>query len=144
VSLDEAIASYLFNGQLVARPGGGMALILPAEALAQPRVRRWLEASIAGNGPIRELVPVDLRQSMANGGGPACLRLRVVCNPATIDPRFLVDTEKLDSIARVIEDHWPERVDVAAHAALGDWPEAETARRALLDALDLSELASAY
>lgn len=140
VSLEEAVASYLFNAQLVTRPGGGMALILPTETQALPGVWRWLQAAVAGNGPIRELVPVDVRQSMANGGGPACLRLRVVCDPATVDPRFLVDGAKLDSLARVVEEHWPERVGPEEHATLGAWPAARLARRALLDAMDLAEL----
>jgi succinylarginine dihydrolase len=77
---------------------------------------------------------------MANGGGPACLRLRVVCDPDTVDPRFLVDAEKLDRIARVIEEHWPERVEADAQARLGSWPAAEIARHALLDTLGLAEL----
>ena len=77
---------------------------------------------------------------MANGGGPACLRLRVVCDPATVDPRFLVDEAKLDLIADVIAAHWPEQVTAADHATLGEWPAAVAARAALLDALDLAEL----
>ena len=141
VSLADAVASYLFNAQLITRPSGGMALILPAEAREIPRVWRWLETVASGNGPIRELVPVDVRGSMANGGGPACLRLRVVCDPATVDPRFLVDNAKLDRIAGMIEAHWPERVGPEDHDTLGDWPAAEAARRALLKALDLPELA---
>ena len=140
ISLEEAIASYLFNAQLITRPSGGMALVLPAEAQEQPRVWRWLQQLVAGNGPIRELVPVDVRQSMANGGGPACLRLRVVCDPATVDPRFLADERRLDRIAGVIEAHWPERVDPEEHATLGDWPAAQEARRALLTEMDLGEL----
>ena len=68
-----------------------------------PRSGRWLEEMVAGNGPIRRLEVVDVRQSMANGGGPACLRLRVVADPATVDPRFLVDDAKLDRIAAVVE-----------------------------------------
>ena len=47
---------------------------------------------------------------MANGGGPACLRLRVACDPATVDPRFLVDEAKLDRLAEVIAAHWPEQI----------------------------------
>ena len=140
VSLEEAIASYLFNAQLVTRPGGGMALVLPTEAREQPAAWRWLEALVAGNGPIRELVPVDVRESMANGGGPACLRLRVVCDPATVDPRFLADAGKLDRIAGVVERYWPQRVGPEEHATLGDWPAAELARRKLLEALNLAEL----
>jgi succinylarginine dihydrolase len=139
VSLADAIQSYLFNAQLVTLPDGGMALILPTEAQGNARVWAWLESMIAGNGPIRRLIPVDVRQSMANGGGPACLRLRVVCDPAKVDPRFMVDEEKLDRLADVIARHWPEAIspeqlaDTALHEAI------RAARRALLDALNLSE-----
>ncbi len=140
VSLAEAVSSYLFNAQLVSTPDG-MAMILPSEAMATPRVRVWAERQVAGNGPIRRLIPVDVRGSMANGGGPACLRLRVVCDPATVDARFLVDEAKLDRIAGVIEAHWPERVGAEEFGTLGEWPEAEAARRALLETLGLSELA---
>ena len=110
VSLADAIKSYLFNAQLVTLPDGGMALILPTEAQETPAVWQWLEQMVAGNGPIRRLVPVDVRQSMANGGGPACLRLRVVADPADIDPRFLVDEARLDGIARIVAGYWPERI----------------------------------
>ena len=78
---------------------------------------------------------------MANGGGPACLRLRVVADPATVDPRFLVDEAKLDRIAAVVEAHWPDSI---APDQLGDpalWTRIETARAALLDQLGLPELA---
>ncbi len=140
VSLEDAIASYLFNAQLVTLAEGAMALILPEEALRIGSVAAWAEAHVAGNGPIRRLIPVDVRESMANGGGPACLRLRVVCDPATVDPRFLVDEGRLDRIAAVIEAHWPERVSPAEFDTLGAWPAAVAARAALLDALDLAEL----
>ena len=85
VSLADAVKSYLFNAQLVTLPEGGMALILPEEARETPGVWAWLEDLVAGNGPIRRLCVVDVRESMANGGGPACLRLRVVADPATSD-----------------------------------------------------------
>ncbi len=110
VSLADAIRSYLFNAQLVTLPDGVMALVLPSEAQAVPAVWQWLEEMIAGNGPIRRLVPVDVRQSMANGGGPACLRLRVVADPADVDPRFLVDEAKLDGIAGIVAAYWPEDI----------------------------------
>jgi succinylarginine dihydrolase len=141
VSLADAIASYLFNAQLVTLPAGGMALILPAEARETAPVWAWLQQMIAGNGPIRKLFVVDVRQSMANGGGPACLRLRVVADPATVDPRFIADEEKLDRIAAVIAEHWPERIAPADLCDLGLCRRIEAARAALLDALDMSELA---
>ncbi|MEM8713964.1 MAG: N-succinylarginine dihydrolase, partial [Planctomycetota bacterium] len=46
-------------------------------------------------------------------GGPACLRLRVVCDPATVDPRFLLDEAKADLLERVIAKTWPEQIDPA-------------------------------
>ena len=111
VSLADAIASYLFNAQLVTLPDGTMALVLPTEAQDIPAVWTWLQAMITGNGPIRRLMPVDVRQSMANGGGPACLRLRVVADPADIDPRFLVDEARLDGIAAIVSQYWPESIE---------------------------------
>ena len=141
VSLADAIASYLFNAQLVTLPEDEMALIVPLEAKETPSVWDWLQEMTAGNGPIRRVIPVDVRQSMANGGGPACLRLRVVADPATVDPRFLADENKLDRIADVIAQHWPEDISPAqlADPALAD--QIGTARGALLEALDLAELA---
>ncbi len=141
VSLADAVKSYLFNAQLVSLPeGGGMGLVLPTEAKETPGVWSWLQAMIAGNGPIRQLFPVDVRQSMANGGGPACLRLRVVADPARVDPRFLADEAKLDRIAAVVEKYWPEAIapdDLASAALLAD---VRKARSALLDALELTAL----
>ncbi|CAN5378845.1 N-succinylarginine dihydrolase [soil metagenome] len=140
VSLADAISSYLFNAQLVSPPDGAMTLIVPQEARDTPSVWRFLETMLAGNGPIRRVAVVDVRQSMANGGGPACLRLRVVADPATVYPRFLVDAAKLDRIAAIVSALWPEEI---AHDAIGDpalIATIEGARRALLDALDLVEL----
>lgn len=140
VSLDDAIRSYLFNAQLVSPPAGGQTLVVPGEARDNPRVWDWLQSHVAGNGPIRAVEVVDVRESMANGGGPACLRLRVVADPATIDPRFLVDDAKLDRIAAVIETHWPEAIAVESIGDSALIARIEEARRALLEALDLTAL----
>ena len=143
VSLEDAIRSYLFNAQLVTLPDGTMALILPEEARETPSVWAWLEAMIAGNGPIRRLQVVDVRQSMANGGGPACLRLRVVAEPETIDPRFLVDEPILDRISDVIERHWPERIAPEDLKDPALWSAIRGGRAALYEQLQLAELLSA-
>ena len=141
VSLADAIQSYLFNAQLVTLPDGGMALILPSEAQENTRVWNWLTEMVDGNGPIRKLVPVDVRQSMANGGGPACLRLRVVADPATVDPRFIANEARLDKIAKVVAAHWPETIatDQLNNPALMD--QVRMARLALLETADLATLA---
>jgi succinylarginine dihydrolase len=141
VRLADAIRSYLFNAQLVTLPDGEMTLVAPTECRETPTVWSWIERHIAGNGPIRRVEIVDVRQSMANGGGPACLRLRVVADPATVDPRFLVDDSKLDAIAEIVRTHWP----VAIHNDELQEPalirEIEAARAALLDTLGLPDLA---
>lgn len=140
VSLSDAIRSYLFNAQLVTLPDTTMALILPGEARDTPAVWSWLTEMAAGNGPIRRLEVVDVRQSMRNGGGPACLRLRVVCDPATVDPRFLADADKLDRIAAVIDAQWPEEIAIDRIGDPALLAQIATARNALLDSLNLSDL----
>ncbi len=137
ISLADAIESYLFNAQLVTPPDGVPTLILPGEARKITGVWNWLRDHVAGNGPIRRLQFVNVRESMANGGGPACLRLRVVCDPATVDPRFLVDHARLDRIAGIVERYWPAAI---ASGSIGDpalIAKIESARVRLMEALDL-------
>ena len=142
VPLADAIGSYLFNAQLVTPPDGAMTLIVPSEARAMPSVWAWIERHLASNGAIRRVEVVDVRQSMANGGGPACLRLRVVCDPATVDARFLIDEAKLDRLSDVIGAHWPVEIDAANLQNKTLIADVERARVALLVSLNLSELAS--
>ncbi|MEO7504123.1 MAG: N-succinylarginine dihydrolase [Sphingomicrobium sp.] len=142
VPLADAIRAYLFNAQLITPPDGAMTLVAPTECRDTPSVKQWIDRHLASNGAIRRVEYVDVRQSMANGGGPACLRLRVACDPADVDPRFLVDEAKLDRLAKVIAAHWPKEIaipDLQSAALIGA---IEAARAALLDALDLSALAS--
>ena len=141
VSIADAITSYLFNAQLVTPPDGEMTLVVPTEARETPSVWSWLEKHVAGNGPIRRVKVVDVRQSMANGGGPACLRLRVVADPDAVDPRFMVDAAKLDRLAEVIRRTWPVEIDNADLQQAALIRDVEAARGALLEALELGELA---
>jgi succinylarginine dihydrolase len=103
-----------------------------------PAVRDYLEDLVAGNGPIRRTEFVDVRESMANGGGPACLRLRVVADPAEVDPRFLVDETKLDRLEAVVAEHWPESIDPTRLSDPALHQKVESARAALLQALGLT------
>lgn len=140
VPLEDAIRSYLFNAQLLTPADGQPTLVVPSEALETPSVRSWIDRHISGNGPIRRIEVVDVRQSMANGGGPACLRLRVVADPRTVDPRFMVDEAKLDGVSEIVERYWPEQIhhDELRHAEL--IADIERARAALLEHLGLTEL----
>jgi len=79
VPLADAITSYLFNSQLVMLPNGRHVLVAPIECQENERVRAYLD-----RGVFEKVHSVDVRQSMRNGGGPACLRLRVVLNEAEL------------------------------------------------------------
>ncbi len=156
VSLEDAVASYLFNSQLVTLPATGagidigsiarhtasanreMALVLPREAAANIAVSRYLDTLLAGNGPIRAVHYVDVGESMQNGGGPACLRLRVVTDPAAVDPRFLLDARTADRLARVIEAYWPESIVSGDLGLPGLWQQLRGAHEALLVATRLA------
>ena len=141
VPVADAISSYLFNAQLVTTPDGQPTLVVPSEARETDSVWRWIERHVAGNGPIRRVEVVDVRQSMANGGGPACLRLRVVADPAAVDPRFIVDHAKLDRLADVIGRYWPEQIHHSELQQPRLIAEIEGARAVLLQQLQLGELA---
>jgi succinylarginine dihydrolase len=139
--LADAIRSYLFNAQLVTPPDGAMTLVAPTECRDTPSVAGWIERHLSSNGAIRRVNFVDVRQSMANGGGPACLRLRVACDPADVDPRFLVDEAKLDRLAEVVGQYWQEEISSDEIQTDSLIASVEKARGELLRALDLSELA---
>ena len=140
VSLAEAIKTYLFNAQLLTLPDGIMALVVPEECRESAAVWSWLEGMLAGNGPIRKVIPVDVRQSMANGGGPACLRLRVVADPASVDQRFMLDDAKAETIGRIVSEYWPETIQPADVGNEELAARVRNARGKLLEALDLTEL----
>lgn len=83
--LADAISSYLFNSMLVRIPGEDrLTLICPTETRDNARSHAVAQGVASSNGPIGKVEYVDVRQSMRNGGGPACLRLRVVLNDAEL------------------------------------------------------------
>lgn len=114
VSVDEAITSYLFNSQLLSRTTGGMTLILPEEARRQPRVWRFItDTLLPADNPIDDIQMFDLRESMANGGGPACLRLRVVLTPAEangIAQGVLMNDALFENLNRWVERWYRDRL----------------------------------
>jgi succinylarginine dihydrolase len=118
-----------------------MALILPEEASENQPVFAWLRELVAGNGPIRKLFFVDVRQSMSNGGGPACLRLRVVCDPTTVDQRFLADEAKLDAIGECIAANWPDAIAPDDLGSADLEAQLIAARRSLLRVVGLGAIA---
>ena len=114
VPVADAVASYLFNSQLLSKPDGGMALLVPHECRENEAVARYLDALVAGDGPIDELLEFDLRQSMRNGGGPACLRLRVALtdDEARAMHQGVIMTEPLYArLVAWVEHHYRDRVE---------------------------------
>jgi succinylarginine dihydrolase len=143
VGLDRAVATYLFNSQLLARAEGGLLLVAPSECEEDPAVSALL-ARLVAEGPIREVLSFDLRQSMRNGGGPACLRLRVVLTPAERQaigaPVWLTD-ELHTALTAWIERHYRDRL---VPADLGDPLLLDEGRRALDELTRLLGLGSVY
>ncbi|STX51808.1 succinylarginine dihydrolase [Legionella busanensis] len=85
VSINEAVSTYLFNSQLISLPHGTMTLIAPSECELNLSVRSFIDELIANtDNPINQVYYLDLKQSMRNGGGPACLRLRVPLNDSEL------------------------------------------------------------
>lgn len=84
VSVEEAVKTYLFNTQLVDIGNGQMAIIAPMECKESQAVSAYLEQLVTQNTPIKQVHYFDVKQSMRNGGGPACLRLRVALSEAEL------------------------------------------------------------
>jgi succinylarginine dihydrolase len=115
LSLDDTVKSYLFNSQIVSLPAGGMALILPLEAERTPAAKGFVDRVLASNGPVREANYLDLRQSMRNGGGPACLRLRVVLTEAelaALDADVILNEAKIEALEGIVMRRYRERLAV--------------------------------
>ena len=113
VSVNDAVQSYLFNSQLLTRPDGSMLLLVPEECRNSERVWAYLQNLLAANTPIREVLAMDLRESMRNGGGPACLRLRVVLNDdeiAAVNPACWMNDALYAQLAAWVEKHYRDRL----------------------------------
>jgi len=145
VPLADAISSYLFNSQLVTLPDGSMTLVAPIEVAEMTSTAAYLERSIADAAhPISSAHTLDLRESMRNGGGPACLRLRVVMTEAeraATKGRVLVDTQRLDDLEQWIEQNHRDELSIAD---LLDPDIEDENRRALDELTQLLDLGSIY
>ena len=116
LSLEDAIFSYLFNSQIVTLPDGKMAIIVPREAEETPAARRALETLIEADTPVARAIVVDVRESMRNGGGPACLRLRVPVAAEVagrINQSYLLNEARVDQLMATVEKTWPDRLTPA-------------------------------
>jgi len=131
--VSEAVATYLFNSQLLQVGSEGLLLVCPEEVRRHDRARAVVDRLLADRGnAIRGVMYLDVRESMRNGGGPACLRLRVAMDADTmarVHPGFLLDAGKAAWLRAWIERHYPEQLCPA------DLADPDLHRRSL-DALD--------
>jgi succinylarginine dihydrolase len=115
VSLDDAVSSYLFNSQLLRLPGDkALTLIAPGEVRENNRTASIAQQLTAEpNAVIEHVEYVDVRESMRNGGGPACLRLRIVMTAeersAAAAGFFLTDALS-DQLGAWINKHYREAI----------------------------------
>ncbi len=114
VPLIDAISSYLFNSQLLTLPDNSMALFAPMECKTTPSVFKFLEDMIKDPvNPILQVHYINIRESMRNGGGPACLRLRVVLGEdelAAVNPNFLLNERLYKKLKEWINKHYRDRL----------------------------------
>ncbi|MBL8549530.1 MAG: N-succinylarginine dihydrolase [Hyphomonadaceae bacterium] len=110
VPLGDAVSSYLFNSQLV-KTGHGLTLIAPTETRENNRTAPYVNQMLAGGGPIGKVEHVEVRESMRNGGGPACLRLRVVVSDEerrAIPEGFVLTEARIVALEAWVSAHYRE------------------------------------
>jgi len=144
VSVEDAVHSYLFNSQLLSRADGGMLLIVPEECRNNERVWRYLSRLIAEDGPIRDVQVFDLKQSMQNGGGPACLRLRVALKDHelnAVNSGVIMTPSLYDTLNVWVDKHYRDRM---AESDLADPQLLIECRSALDELTQILKLGSVY
>lgn len=143
VPLNDAVASYLFNSQLLNTPDG-MLLAVPGECREVASVSQYLDRLLAAGGPITAVEVFDVKQSMRNGGGPACLRLRVVLNDEELQAmhRGVILTDRLyERLTTWVGAHYRDRL---AREDLADPMLLDEVRKALDELTGILALGSIY
>jgi succinylarginine dihydrolase len=114
LTLEEAVSTYLFNSQLCALSDGKFVLVAPLECANHPRAKALLDGWLA-EGTLSQVHYLDVRESMRNGGGPACLRLRVMmtgAEAAAIHPGVILTDAKYHALKQWINAHYRDRLSV--------------------------------
>lgn len=128
--LTDAVKSYFFNSQLLSLPEGGMCLLAPAECEEMATARKVMERLLQSpDNPIREIRYMDIRESMKNGGGPACLRLRIVMEKehlSLLPEAFLFQEKTYNALKSIVDTHYPDTVSLSD---LRDYAFAEQSHR---------------
>jgi succinylarginine dihydrolase len=143
VPLEDAVASYLFNSQLLNTPDG-MMLAVPGECREIGTVSRYLDELVRSHGPITSVEVFDVKQSMRNGGGPACLRLRVVLSDEELNAMHrgvLLNDALYECLTTWVEAHYRDEL---SQDDLGDPMLLEEVRKALDELTGILGLGSIY
>ncbi|QHJ10108.1 N-succinylarginine dihydrolase [Paraglaciecola mesophila] len=144
VSVQNAIKSYLFNTQLITLPSGEMAIIAPTDCEENPAVSAYLNELVTLNTPIKHIRYYDVKQSMRNGGGPACLRLRVAMNEtelAAVNQSTMMNDAQFERLNNWVDKHYRDRLSVDD---LRDVALLNESRTALDELTQLLKLGSVY
>jgi succinylarginine dihydrolase len=115
VSVQEAIKTYLFNTQIITLPSGEMAIIAPSECEESEAVSHYLQKVISMDNPITSVKYFDVKQSMKNGGGPACLRLRVAMTEtelSAVNPNTLINDQQHARLVTWVDKHYRDRLTI--------------------------------
>lgn len=113
--VSEAVYGYPFNSQVLTLPDGTMCIVAPIESRQRPRPRAFLERVVAEDNPVRQVHYLDVRQSMNNGGGPACLRQRIRLTDeerAAVKARVFLDAALAADLEAWIRRHYRDRLAV--------------------------------
>ncbi|KAA8734787.1 N-succinylarginine dihydrolase [Acinetobacter qingfengensis] len=113
VSVQDAVQTYLFNSQILTRSNGKMTIVVPEEARNHSAVWSYLNDMISMGYPIDEIKVFDLRESMQNGGGPACLRLRVAVNQQELqamNPAILLTDTLFHILNQWVDQYYRDRL----------------------------------
>jgi succinylarginine dihydrolase len=103
----------LFNSQLLSKADGKLTIVVPEESRNIERVWAYLQKLVSSGGPINEVKVFDLKQSMQNGGGPACLRLRVALSDAelaAVNPAVLMTDTLFTTLNAWVDKHYRDRL----------------------------------
>ncbi|MGJ7551717.1 N-succinylarginine dihydrolase [Pseudomonas alloputida] len=144
VTVEDAVRSYLFNSQLLSRDDGSMLLVVPEECRNNERVWAYLSQLTAQGGAVKEVKVFDLKQSMQNGGGPACLRLRVALKEselAAVNPGVIMTVPLYDTLVQWVDKHYRDRL---GEADLADPQLLLECRTALDELTQILKLGSVY
>ncbi|AGN80025.1 N-succinylarginine dihydrolase [Pseudomonas sp. GD03651] len=144
VAVEDAVRSYLFNSQLLSRDDGSMLLVVPEECRNNERVWAYLGQLTSQGGPVREVKVFDLKQSMQNGGGPACLRLRVALKEselAAVNQGVIMTAPLYDTLVQWVGKHYRDRL---GEADLADPQLLVECRTALDELTQILKLGSVY